>query len=148
MRWQLRCVLVLPQIVFCIRPRARSSTSHLQGILSNKPTAIIQQPIVYPSLYKLIAGRGICYLRLGALSGAAAVGMHLYYLHRRQLEQLRGDKQRDYERDEELDEEQQRMFETTNLFHFVHSVVLLSVPLMRMPVFVRVKCAVVLVVVC
>lgn len=105
-----------------------------QGLIAADPVQVARaQPIVLPSLRSLMSGRGIAYMRLGALSGAAAIGMHLYYTQRKQMEL----KRRDY-RLEDLDADQQRIFETTNLFHFVHSVVLLSAPLMRTPVFVSV----------
>lgn len=102
----------------------------IKGIIAADPVPVAR-PIVLPSLRSLITGRSIFYMRIGALSGATAIGMQLYYTYRKQLNLKKGVYQLDAQ-----DDLEQRMFETTNLFHFVHSVVLLTVPLMRQPVFV------------
>lgn len=103
----------------------------IQGLVAvDPPPATIVRYAPLPSMSTLIGGRFV-YIRIGALSGAAAIAMNLYFTNRKHQELRR----KDY-RLEDLDVEQQRMFDTTNLFHFVHSVVLLSVPLMRMPFFV------------
>lgn len=109
----------------------------MQGLVASDPppTSIVRYAPL-PSMSALIGGRYV-YIRIGALSGAAAIAMHLYYSNRTHQELLRKDyRLEDIDVAKTIDSEHQRMFDTTNLFHFVHSVVLLSVPLMRMPRFV------------
>ncbi|XP_032664683.1 transmembrane protein 256 homolog [Odontomachus brunneus] len=77
------------------------------------------KPLAMP-LWKLAAASGP-YVVLAALSGATAVILGAIGTHRH------------YPRDE-IGQEQRRIFEIANQYHFVHTLALLGLPLCRTPV--------------
>ncbi|XP_018046678.1 PREDICTED: transmembrane protein 256-like isoform X2 [Atta colombica] len=70
-------------------------------------------------LWKLAAASGP-YVRLAALSGATAVILGALGSHRH------------YSKDE-IGQEQRRIFETANRYHFIHTLALLGLPLCKFP---------------
>ncbi|XP_026830801.1 transmembrane protein 256-like [Ooceraea biroi] len=92
---------------------AASSATHYL-----KPNTEIKMPPPVP-LWKLAAASGP-YVKLAALSGATAVilgalGSHKHYAK------------------DEIGQEQRRIFETANRYHFIHTLALLGLPLCRVP---------------
>ncbi|XP_002742277.1 transmembrane protein 256 homolog [Saccoglossus kowalevskii] len=62
---------------------------------------------------------GMLFLRVGALSGATAVALGAYGAHAFKTNTQ--------------DEHKKHVFDTANRYHFLHSMVLLAVPLVRKP---------------
>ncbi|XP_012536356.1 transmembrane protein 256 [Monomorium pharaonis] len=94
---------------------ATSATNHL-GIKPKKVEIKMAPPV---PLWKLAAASGP-YVRLAALSGAAAVILGAIGSHRH------------YSKDE-IGQEQRRIFETANRYHFIHTLALLGLPLCKFP---------------
>ncbi|XP_011647815.1 transmembrane protein 256-like isoform X1 [Pogonomyrmex barbatus] len=94
---------------------AASSAGNYLGV---KPKVEVKMPAPVP-LWKLAAASGP-YVRLAALSGAAAVILGAIGSHRH------------YTKDE-VGQEQRRIFETANRYHFIHTLTLLGLPLCRVP---------------
>ncbi|XP_033227045.1 transmembrane protein 256-like isoform X2 [Belonocnema kinseyi] len=72
-----------------------------------------------PELYKLAAHAGP-YVRIAGLSGAVAVVLAAYGSHKKYPDDDRG-------------LEQRRVFDTASRYHFIHTLSLLSLPLVRSP---------------
>uniref|UniRef100_A0A670J4I5 Transmembrane protein 256 n=1 Tax=Podarcis muralis TaxID=64176 RepID=A0A670J4I5_PODMU len=72
----------------------------------------------------MVAGAAVFFRRLGALSGAAAVGAAAYGAH-------------DFRRSDR-DDYLKELYETANKYHFLHSLALLAVPHCRYPMMVRI----------
>ncbi|XP_070156831.1 transmembrane protein 256 homolog [Polyergus mexicanus] len=97
---------------------AWSAASSATDYLGLKPKVEIKMQSPVP-LWKLAAASGP-YVKLAAISGAAAVilgavGSHRYYSK------------------DEIGKEQRRIFETANRYHFIHTLALLGLPLCRFP---------------
>ncbi|XP_014477273.1 PREDICTED: transmembrane protein 256 homolog isoform X2 [Dinoponera quadriceps] len=84
--------------------------------LKSKVEAKMAEPI---PIWKLAAASGP-YVKLAALSGTMAVVLGAIGSHRY------------YSKDEE-GQEQRRIFETANRYHFIHTLALLGMPLCRVP---------------
>ncbi|XP_011860270.1 PREDICTED: transmembrane protein 256-like [Vollenhovia emeryi] len=93
---------------------ATAATNYL-GV---KPKVEVKMATPVP-LWKLAAASGP-YVRLAALSGAAAVILGAVGSHRH------------YPKDE-VGQEQRRIFETANRYHFIHTLALLGLPMCRVP---------------
>ncbi|XP_029174406.1 uncharacterized protein LOC114943025 isoform X2 [Nylanderia fulva] len=78
---------------------------------------VVEPKMVPPELYKLAAASGP-YIRLAAISGAAAVILGAVGSHRH------------YSNDE-VGREQRRIFETANRYHFIHTLALLGLPMCK-----------------
>ncbi|XP_014477272.1 PREDICTED: transmembrane protein 256 homolog isoform X1 [Dinoponera quadriceps] len=93
---------------------AAAATEYLG--LKSKVEAKMAEPI---PIWKLAAASGP-YVKLAALSGTMAVVLGAIGSHRY------------YSKDEE-GQEQRRIFETANRYHFIHTLALLGMPLCRVP---------------
>ncbi|XP_031833579.1 transmembrane protein 256 [Nomia melanderi] len=71
-------------------------------------------------LWKLAAAAGP-YVKLAALSGAAAVGLGAYGSHR------------EYPEAESRSLDRRQVFETANRYHYIHTLAMLSLPFCRAP---------------
>lgn len=81
--------------------------------------------MVLPELHRL-AGSHLFFSRLGGISGALAVCMYVY------------ESKRTIEDDDDPKVDMQKIFDTTNSFHFFHSLALIALPLVRRPVMVSI----------
>lgn len=70
-------------------------------------------------LYDL-AGHNLFFTRIAGISGASAIAINTYYTHYHKTNPY-------------IDPELKQIFEKTSKFHFIHSLVLLAVPLVRRP---------------
>lgn len=70
-------------------------------------------------LYDL-AGRNLLFTRIAGISGASAIAINAYYTHY-------------HKSNPHKDPELRQIFDKTSKFHFIHSLVLLAVPLVRRP---------------
>lgn len=93
-------------------------------MISGHHTKAVATQLALPELHRLV-GAHIYFSRLGGVSGALALCMSVYESKHRPIE--------DYE-DPKVD--MQKIFDTTNRFHFFHSLALIAVPLVRRPVIV------------
>ena len=67
-----------------------------------------------------LAGHNLWFTRLAGISGASAIAINAYYTHYHKTNPYK-------------DPELKQIFEKTSKFHFIHSLVLLAVPLVRRP---------------
>lgn len=67
-----------------------------------------------------LAGCNLLFIRIAGVSGASAVAINAYYTHYHKSHPLK-------------DPELKQIFEKTSKFHFVHSLALVAVPLVRRP---------------
>lgn len=112
----------------------RNPSTLRQGIIGTEGGSSVVRPVVLPPLHTLVGNRYV-FIRLAALSGASAIAVHLYFVLRQQQAKCRKPL---YPSDADVAEhtDKQIVFQTANLFHFLHSLALLSVPLSKSPTFV------------
>lgn len=67
-----------------------------------------------------LAGHNLLFTRIAGISGASAIAINAYYTHYHKSNPYK-------------DPELKLIFEKTSKFHFIHSLVLLAVPLVRRP---------------
>ncbi|XP_053984513.1 transmembrane protein 256-like [Hylaeus volcanicus] len=92
-----------------------NSTASLLGFAKPRSVELTMAPQI--PLWKLARATGP-YVRLAALSGAAAVAIGAYGSHKKYAEDM---------------QHEQKVFETASKYHFVHTLALLGLPLCRKP---------------
>lgn len=111
-----------------------------QGIVAPSGSSKTTKTFILPPIHAM-CGSGRPFMRIAALSGVSALAIHWYYVHFHQQKKYKlmglsiNDQEDIYSPDSFLSDTKQ-VFLSVNMFHFMHSVAMLSVPLCRSPVFV------------
>ncbi|KAJ8680592.1 hypothetical protein QAD02_016379 [Eretmocerus hayati] len=97
----------------------KATVDGVSNLIGLKPKTVEVIKMVPPEpLWKLASATGP-FVRLAALSGAAAVILGAYGSHKNYPD--------------EKGQEQRRVFDTASRYHFIHTLALLGMPLCRMP---------------
>lgn len=116
----------LVSIIIHLNKDENNEENFYQGITpkNSSDNLVVSAPINAANAVKFplheLAGHNLLFTRIAGISGASAIAINAYYTHYHKSHPYK-------------DPELRQIFEKTSKFHFVHSLVLLAVPIVRRP---------------